>query len=107
MKCEECRQEIKNYISDSMNKRDMEAFLGHIKECPDCYDELETYYTIHAGIKYLEEPRTGSYNIAEMFEEDIALKERCIRRYHAIKGGCLIAGVLIAGRIIMLLLWGI
>lgn len=107
MKCEECRQKIKNYITNSMNLRDMETFLGHIKECPDCYDELETYYTIHAGIKYLEEDRTESYNIAEMFEADIAQKEKNIRRYRIIKGGCLVVGAVVAVRIILLLFWGV
>ena len=44
MKCEETLSKIDGYINNNLNYREMEDFLEHIKNCPDCYDELETYY---------------------------------------------------------------
>ena len=54
MKCEETLSKIDGYINNNLSYREMEDFLEHIKNCPDCYDELETYYTITVGMKYLE-----------------------------------------------------
>ncbi|MFR2719656.1 MAG: zf-HC2 domain-containing protein [Ruminococcus sp.] len=66
MKCEDSLTKIEAYIHNKMSYRELEDFLEHVKECPDCYDELETYYTITVGMKYLEEERLEAYNIPQM-----------------------------------------
>ena len=43
MKCEDSLTKIEAYIHNKMSYRELEDFLEHVKECPDCYDELETY----------------------------------------------------------------
>ena len=69
MKCEDSLTKIEAYIHNKMSYRELEDFLEHVKECPDCYDELETYYTITVGMKYLEEERLEAYNIPQMLRE--------------------------------------
>ena len=80
MKCEEALLKIDAYINDSLSIKETEEFLAHIRECPECYDELETYYTINVGTKYLENENMGSYNIPRMLKENLREKEKYIRR---------------------------
>lgn len=95
MKCEDSLTKIEAYIHDKMSYRELEDFLEHIKECPDCYDELETYYTITVGMKYLEEERLEAYNIPHMLKEDLRKKERYVRWIHAITGTLFAIGLVL------------
>ena len=55
MKCEEALTKIEAYIDHTLSGRELEEFLEHVKSCRECYDELETYYIISVGMRYLEE----------------------------------------------------
>lgn len=105
MKCEEVLTKIDAYISDEMSYKEMEEFLDHIKDCPDCYDELETYYTISIGTKYLEEEKLESYNIPKMLKEDLREKEKFVRRRHLLIRTALIFGLVFAVGIAISLLF--
>lgn len=86
MKCEEILAKIDAYINDNLSDRELEDFLEHIKGCPECYDELETYYTISVGMKYLEQEKLESYNIPKMLKEDLREKECSLRRRRILTG---------------------
>ena len=90
MKCEEALLKIDAYINDSLSCKETE-------ECPDCYYELETYYTIRVGTKYLENEHMGSYNIPRMLKENLREKEKYIRRKQLLTKTifffCLVAGI--------------
>ena len=95
MKCEETLSKIDGYINNNLSYREMEDFLEHIKNCPDCYDELETYYTITVGMKYLEEEKLESYNIPKMLKEDLKQKEHFLKRRHLLTSTMILFGMLV------------
>ena len=76
MKCEEALTKIEAYINHTLNGRELEEFLEHVTSCQECYDELETYYIISVGMRYLEEENLESYNIPKMLQEDLHTRER-------------------------------
>ena len=76
MKCEEALTKIEAYIDHTLSGRELEEFLEHVKSCRECYDELETYYIISVGMRYLEEENLESYNIPKMLQEDLHTRER-------------------------------
>ena len=80
MKCEEALTKIEAYIDHTLSGRELEEFLEHVKSCRECYDELETYYIISVGMRYLEEENLESYNIPKMLQEDLHTRERQVRR---------------------------
>jgi hypothetical protein len=86
MKCEEALMKIDAYMNESLSPREMEEFLEHVKNCPECYDELEIYFTIKKGMKYLEEDTLETYNIPQMLREDLKDKERAIHRRKLLAG---------------------
>ena len=82
MKCEETLSKIDGFINNTLSIREMEEFLEHIENFPEFYDELETYYTITEGMKYLEGEKLESYNIPKMLKEDLKQKEDFLKRRH-------------------------
>ena len=75
MKCEEALTRISAYIDNTLSGRELEEFIEHVEHCPECYDELETYYTIKVGINYLEQDRQDAYNIPQMLKKDLERKK--------------------------------
>lgn len=106
MKCEESLTKIDAYIHNKMSYRELEDFLEHVKICPDCYDELETYYTITVGMKYLEEERLEAYNIPQMLKKDLRQKEKYVHIRHTLAGVLMACGMVISIAIVVLvMLW--
>ena len=94
MKCEEALTKIEAYINHTLNGRELEEFLEHVTSCQECYDELETYYIISVGMRYLEEENLESYNIPKMLQEDLHTRERRVRRRNILRKTAVLLGVL-------------
>ena len=94
MKCEEALTKIEAYINQTLNGRELEEFLEHVTSCQECYDELETYYIISVGMRYLEEENLESYNIPKMLQEELHTRERRVRRRNILRKTAGLLGVL-------------
>lgn len=70
MNCEEALGKINRYMNDTLSLRELEAFMEHMEECPECMEELEIQYTISAGIRYLEEGSNDSFDVPQLFRQD-------------------------------------
>lgn len=79
MDCKDAEKRINNYINGSLSPKETEAFLNHIRTCPACYDELETYYTIRVAMGYTEAV-DDTYNIKDMLEADMQQKRAYIQK---------------------------
>ena len=57
MDCELFQKKIRDFIFDKIEySEDLEEFLLHAKDCKDCREELNLYYTIHRGLGDIEPP---------------------------------------------------
>lgn len=101
MKCEEALLKIDAYINNSLSCKETEEFLEHIRACPECYDELETYYTISVGTRYLENENMGSYNIPKMLKENLREKEKYIRRKQLLTKTLILFGIFVGFGIVL------
>lgn len=54
MTCKEAEQLIMPYINDELTDKELAPFLNHIYSCKACYEELEIYYTLYAGLAQLD-----------------------------------------------------
>ena len=84
MTCREAQQMVMPYINHQLCDEELEAFLLHIEECPDCREELEIYFTVDVGIRQLDEG-TGTYNIKGALETALALSRQRLRSLHLLK----------------------
>ena len=54
MNCIETQALITPFIKDKLNSSQLETFLRHVTNCPDCYEELEVYFAIYTAMKQLD-----------------------------------------------------
>ncbi len=81
MTCKEAQNLVMDYINRGLEEKKLESFLKHIRECRECYEELEIYYMIHFAIQRLDSDEYASYDIKHMLEEDLKEAERRVRRW--------------------------
>ena len=100
MNCQTAESMVTRYIEHDLSVEELESFLEHVESCPSCYDELETYFIVHAAIRQLdEESQDSTLDFRELLEEDIRksthyiLKKKFRRALSAVGFCALIAGV--------------
>lgn len=55
MNCQTAESMVNRYIEHDLSVDELEDFLEHVENCPSCYDELETYFIVHAAMQQLDE----------------------------------------------------
>ena len=67
MNCQTAESMVNRYIEHDLSVDELENFLEHVENCPSCYDELETYFIVHAAMQHLEEDiRRSKHYILKM-----------------------------------------
>ena len=77
--CREITALIPAFLSDSLNERDLQRFLVHVRSCQQCYKELETNFMVERTIRYLNEevPVNASFDLTPLLEKE--LEEKTVR----------------------------
>ena len=80
MNCQTAESMVNRYIEHDLSVDELENFLEHVENCPSCYDELETYFIVHAAMQQLDEKQEDTVlDFKELLEEDIRKSRRYIR----------------------------
>lgn len=61
MDCREVQKSFIPFIDDQLSIRDLEAFLAHLESCENCREEYDVYYTMIAGMRYLESDNQDAF----------------------------------------------
>ena len=77
--CKEAAKMVVPYIHRQRRDKELRRFISHIKECPDCREELETYYIVYKGLMQLDEREELPMNIIEALNEDFADSEHYLK----------------------------
>ena len=79
--CREASRLITPYIRKEIKTREAEAFVNHIRTCPDCYDDLEMNLLVHNALDVLDNDRaTDDFDIEKKLKEDLDRTELRIRK---------------------------
>ena len=81
MTCKETQSLVMDYINRELSGKELDCFLKHVRECQECYEELEIYYMIHVAMQRLDEKEQVSYDVKSMLEEDLHEAERLARKW--------------------------
>lgn len=65
MNCLEAQSQIMAFIDNKLPDEELREFIKHVKNCENCAEELEIYYTLIVGMKQLDESDNLSTNFAE------------------------------------------
>lgn len=77
--CKEATKLVIPYIEGQLCDSELRRFVSHIKECPDCREELETYYIVYKGLMQLDEKEELSMNIIEALNEELEISGHHLR----------------------------
>lgn len=89
MDCQEAQSNILNFINHKMGQDETLSFIEHIRECSDCWEELEIYYVILVGLRQLDGREEIIADFRERLKKEIDCQyemiEREERKQHIIK----------------------
>ncbi len=71
MNCKEAESLIPQYLNDSMDRDTLLEFMTHIRECKECYDELDTYFMVEKAVQALKQEENQSFDLSHLLEEDL------------------------------------
>lgn len=80
MTCKECQNMIRDYLENRLKAKELEGFIEHVRSCPDCYEELETYFIIGLATRVLDEGADISFDIKAMLLQELQEKELMLKR---------------------------
>ncbi|OUQ19760.1 anti-sigma factor [Lachnoclostridium sp. An14] len=83
MTCRETEQMIIPYINGQLEDEELEAFLTHVRDCAECREELEIYFTVDYGIRQLDDD-IGVYDIPGALERTLEQSWERIRHVHTL-----------------------
>lgn len=81
MVCREWQRKIPEFLNDSMDLKEQQKFIAHVRECQDCYEELEIMYMLAEGLTELEEENDASFNFKNMLGKKMKLAQQQCERY--------------------------
>ena len=84
MTCKEAEQMVMPYINDELTDKELSSFLEHICTCASCYEELEIYYTLYAGLAQLDSDSDNfdMHNLLEAALRDSRGRVRAHRNFN-------------------------
>ncbi len=83
MKCNEFVKLIPDILNNDIEDDKLGEIIEHIKDCNDCYDELEIYFVLEKGFNDSNQEKDGNY--VEMLRKMIADMEGRNKKYDRIK----------------------
>ena len=84
MNCKEAERLVSAYIRHELDEETEAAFVGHVDTCPACMEELEVYYFVESGMRYLE-AEEGLYDIKSQMAADLAASRTAIRLHRHLR----------------------
>lgn len=81
MNCKEAQRLLVPYINGELTEKEEEEFVRHIRRCPECYEELEVYSTVFAGIRQLDGAEE-EINYRTLVEDSLANSEEDAKDEH-------------------------
>jgi len=69
MSCKETEKMISAFLSKKLDTKELEQFLLHVKNCPNCMEELTIQYLVMTGAAILEEG--NSFDLRKELEETL------------------------------------
>lgn len=93
LNCLQCQSKITQYIEDKLSENEIQEFIRHVNECSNCYEELDIYYTLLIGMKYLDNDENIPADFRSQLKERLEQDESMIHRRKKIKTSFLVIGL--------------
>ena len=89
MNCQNAQSMVLNFINNKIDKEETKAFIEHVRDCKDCWEELEIYYVMLVGLKQLDEGEELAADFRKKLQNEVESRyveiEREAMRKHIAK----------------------
>ena len=103
MNCQNAQSMVLNFINNKLDKEETKAFIEHVRDCKDCWEELEIYYVMLVGLKQLDEGEELAADFRKKLQNEVESRyveiEREAKRKHIVK----IITILVTAAILILM----
>lgn len=86
MNCQNAQSMVLNFINNKLDKEETKAFIEHVRDCKDCWEELEIYYVMLVGLKQLDEGEELAADFRKKLQNEVESRyveiEREAKRKH-------------------------
>lgn len=106
MTCKEAEKEIPLFLEDSLDEEKLAEFVGHIKRCKECEEELAIQYLTVEGLARLEEG--ASFSLDEELAIKLSQADRRIRFDRRVERVCRhveALAILVLGVAVVYMVW--
>ncbi|MGN0152390.1 MAG: anti-sigma factor family protein [Wujia sp.] len=80
MTCLEAQSNIMAFIDKKLPDDKAVDFVRHMRYCPNCFEELEIYYTLTVGIRQVDNNEELSQNFKEDLENELNRLEHKVKK---------------------------
>ncbi len=74
VRCKDVEDFLQPYLEYRLDNKSTKLLIEHLKECPECMDELEIRYLLYEGLKMLESGR--DFNLKAELEKRLYQSEQ-------------------------------
>lgn len=71
MNCQSAQSMVLNFINNKLDKEETKEFIEHIRDCKDCWEELEIYYVMLVGLKQLDEGEELAEDFRKKLQDEV------------------------------------
>lgn len=79
MNCKDAEKLIPPFLVKQLNSRDLNQFLLHVEECPECMEELTIQYLVMTGTSLIEEGK--SFNLRKALNELLSEAKAKVKKW--------------------------
>ncbi|MCM1049889.1 MAG: zf-HC2 domain-containing protein [Clostridiales bacterium] len=101
MNCKETEKMIPAFLQDDLSNRELEEFIEHIKDCPECTEELSIQFLVSEGLERLE--AGNNFNLQHALESRVKSSEHEIKVHRGLKYTLICLEAAVAAAIIIAL----
>lgn len=92
MTCLEAQSKIIAFIEDKLEREELLEFVKHVKNCENCSEELEIYYTLLVGMKQLDNEENLSSDFKKELENKLNTTYDYLQTAKKVKASSLLLG---------------
>lgn len=102
MQCKEVQNKFIPFINNELNQKELKEFTRHIRQCKDCHEEYDIYYTMIMGMRYLESDNNKT-ELKIDSEQKIKETEEYLLQYKIFQGEKIILFIVLCIGLVFLL----
>ncbi len=102
MQCKDVENKFIPFIDEELDYKELKAFLEHIRQCENCYEEYDFYYTMIMGMRYLENDNSKAEFTIDS-ERQLDEAEHYILQYKILRGEKILLLIAICAGLVLLL----